>query len=311
MTRTSANGLLLLAGAVWGMAFVAQSTAMESVGPMLFVAGRFLLATLVLLPFAFWEARRAVIPLTRRDWAIFSSIGGVLFVAMALQQIGLLTTTVTNSGFLTALYVVFSPILTVLLFRFRPHPVVWPAALASLLGIFLLGGGTLSNLKAGDGYTILCAALWALQIVMIGRFIGESGRPYALSTIQMMVAGVLAWIAAATVETGDLTQLMPAWREVVYTAIMASALAFTLQIVGQRYTTAPQAAIFLSSEALFAALFGFLFMGDRIPTVGWLGCALIFAALLAVELVPISRPATRPLPQASPRSPEGDAPTAP
>ncbi len=287
MTRPAANLLLLVAGAVWGMAFIAQSTAMSSIGPMFFVAARFLLAAAVLLPFAIWEQGRKGSAPTRSDWRTFAMIGAVLFLAMATQQVGLLTTTVTNSGFLTGLYVVFAPFVAIALFRQWPHRVVWPAMGLSIAGIFLLGGGELGALTAGDGLTIVSAGLWALQIVLIGRFVNDSGRPFLLSLTQMAVAGSIALVAAVLLEDVGLAPLVAAWREIVYTAVVASSLAFTLQIIAQRYTTAPQAAIFLSSEALFAALFGAIFMNDRMGALGLVGCALIFTAMLLVELVPM------------------------
>ncbi len=287
MTRPVANLLLLVAGAVWGMAFIAQSTAMSSIGPMFFVAARFLLAAAVLLPFAIWENARAAAAPTRSDWRTFALIGAVLFLAMATQQVGLLTTTVTNSGFLTGLYVVFAPFVAIALFRQWPHRVVWPAMALSIVGIFLLGGGQIGALTVGDGLTIISASLWALQIVLIGRFVNDSGRPFLLSLTQMAVAGAIALLAATIFEDVGFAPLVAAWREIVYTAVVASSLAFTLQIIGQRYTTAPQAAIFLSSEALFAALFGAIFMNDRMGAVGLAGCALIFSAMLLVELVPM------------------------
>lgn len=127
MTRFQANLLLLIAGAMWGMGFVAQSTAMSAIGPLLFIGLRFAIACVSMLPFAIWEARRSPTILTRRDWRNFVAIGLLLFAGMTAQQVGLLTTTVTNSGFLTGLYVVMVPFLAVILFRQWPHGVVWPA----------------------------------------------------------------------------------------------------------------------------------------------------------------------------------------
>ena len=221
------------------MGFVAQSTAMASIGPMLFIAGRFLLASLVLAPFALWEARGAVSPVSPADRRAFVLIGAVLFLGMAFQQVGLMTTTVTNSGFLTGLYVVFAPLVAIALFRQWPHAIVWPAALMSVVGIYLLGGGALDKLVVGDGLTIVCAALWAVQIVLVGRFVKDSGRPFLLSLSQTAVAGVLALTSALLWEDVGLAPMLAAWKEIVYTAVFASALAFTLQIVGQRYTSAP------------------------------------------------------------------------
>jgi len=301
MKRWHANILLLLAGAIWGMGFVAQASAMDSIGPYLFIALRFLVASMVILPFTLLESYRqgvtteiggkdiqpsGGIKLEGSDYVKFIVIGLSLFAGMATQQVGLLTTSVTNSGFLTGLYVVFTPLLGVILYRSRPHPVTWLAALLSLLGIYFLSGGALGQLVKGDILTIFSALFWALQVVFIARFVGQSGRPLALSQIQFMVTALLALFVALLVEPIEWKGILEAAPQILYAGIFASGFAFTFQVIGQRYTSAPQAAIFLSSEAPFAALFAFLYLNEQIPAVGFFGCALILSAMLAIELVP-------------------------
>jgi drug/metabolite transporter (DMT)-like permease len=286
MTRVQANTLLLLAGAIWGAGFIAQSTAMETLGPIWFIGLRFAVATLVAVPFALWEKSHTNGPVRPNDIGGFVLTGLALFAAAAFKQVGLLTTTVTNSGFLTGLYVVFTPILTVLLLRRRPHWVIWPAALLASCGIFLLSGGTFAALTLGDVLTIICAVLWSVQMICVGVFSGRSGRPIALSLIQFSVCAVLGCVAGLLFEPISLEAIRGALPEILYAGFFSSGLAFIFQNVAQRYTTAPQAAIFLSSEALFAALFGVLLLGETISPAGYVGCAIIFVAMLAVELLP-------------------------
>ena len=289
MSRTQANLCLLLAGAAWGMGFVAQSTAMAAIGPMLFVGLRFLVATVATLPFALREWRRAEKPLTRTDWIGFTGIGLALFFGMAFQQVGLLFTTVTNSGFLTGLYVVFVPILMVIVLRRLPHPIVWPGAALAFAGIWLLSGGNLARMNIGDTLTVACAVFWALQVLLIGIYATRSGRPLTLSAVQFALCALLGLAAAAVLEPISWTAIRAALPEILYAGIFSSGLAFSLQAIAQRHTTAAQAAIFLSSESLFAALFGALFLSERIPAIGYVGCLLIFAAILLVEIVPAAR----------------------
>lgn len=286
MTRIQANLFLLLSGSIWGAGFVAQSTAMEAIGPLWFICLRFAIATLVALPLALIEARQTAKPLAQGAMRNFVFIGLALFGGAVTQQFGLLSTTVTNSGFLTGLYVVFVPVLTVVFLRRRPHWVIWPAALMASLGIFLLSGGTLSGLTGGDLLTIVCALFWAIQVMLIGIFAAGTGRPMLLSITQFAVCAVLGLVLAATLEPLSLAAVQGALPEILYAGVFSSGIAFICQVVGQRYTTAPQAAIFLSSEALFAALFGALLLGEVIPPLGYVGCAIIFAAMLLVELVP-------------------------
>ncbi|MBS9721035.1 DMT family transporter [Tianweitania sp. BSSL-BM11] len=286
MTRVQANLLLLLAGAIWGMGFVAQATAMDTIGPLLFVGLRFLVATLCVLPFVLRESSKAALPLKRTQWLAFVWVGLMLFGAITAQQFGLLTTSVTNSGFLTGLYVVLTPILGVVLFRQFPHVVVWPAALCALTGIFLLSGGTLTGLSTGDWLTIIGAAFCSLQVIFIARSAAQTGRPITLAATQFAVCGIIGTSAALVFEPISVQAINGAAKEILYAGIFSGGLAFTLQVVGQRYTTASQAAIFLSSEAVFAALFGAIFLHERLPSAALGGCALILASMLVVEIVP-------------------------
>jgi drug/metabolite transporter (DMT)-like permease len=290
MPRHLANLLLLSAGAIWGAGFVAQSTAMDNLGPYLFIGLRFLVASVVLAPFAWLESRKAAQPVAPAHLGGFALAGLALFSGMALQQVGLTITTVTNSGFLTGLYVVFVPFITLLVMRQRLHPVIWPAALMTFIGIWMLAGGSLADLNAGDVLTIGCAVMWAIQVILVGLFVGPSGRPLTLSFVQFSLAGVLGIGLGLAVEGFDLAAVIATLPEILFTGVIATGLAFTLQVIGQRYTTAPQAAIFLSTESLFAALFGAVILSEQIPALGYAGGLLIFMAILLAELGPVLRP---------------------
>jgi len=294
MSRVQANLLLLLAGAVWGMGFVAQSTAMASIGPFLFIGLRFLAATVAMLPFALMESARSPERLTRQNWRAFTLIGLNLFAAITFQQLGIMSTTVTNSGFLTGLYVVLTPICGVLLFREWPHIAVWTAALIAVAGIWLLAGGQLATLTKGDWLSILGALFCGFQLALIGRHAAKTGRPVTLAVTEFVVCAVLGLSLAIAFEPISLAGIREAAPQILYAGIFSGGLAFTLQAIGQRYTTSAQAAIFLSTEAVFAALFGALLLGERLPPIGWLGCGLILIAILVAETVPALRrkPAT-------------------
>ncbi|MBE7185854.1 MAG: DMT family transporter [Methylobacterium mesophilicum] len=286
MSRLAASCILLLVGALWGFGFIAQTRAMEALGPNTVVAIRFCLASLAILPLALREGRRASVRLGARDWWTFALIGAFLFAGSAAQQIGLLTTTVTNSGFLTGLYVVMVPLFAVALFRQWPHPVIWPAVLVAMLGIWLLSGGQIGSLVVGDGLTVLGAAFFALQLIFIGCFANGTGRPITLSVVQFAVCAAFGLVAAVATEGFDRAAMVSVLPELLYAGIVSSGIAFTLQAVAQAHVSAPTAAILLASESIFAAAFGALFMGDRLSALGFFGCALILAAILTVETVP-------------------------
>ncbi len=287
MSRTKANAILLLTAAIWGAGFLAQFSAMDHIGPFFFIALRFSVATLAMLPLALKEGRSAPVTLTKSDWQAFAGIGFVLFLGMLSQQSGLLTTTVTNSGFLTGLYLIMVPMLGIILYREWPHRVVWPAALLALLGIFLLSGGQLDRFVVGDWYTILCALFWALQILFITRYANKTNRPITQAVTQFAVTALFGWILALAFERLDWTAVRLAADDILFAGVIAGGIAFTLQSIGQRHTTAAQAAIILSSEALFAGLFDALVFHRKLSAMSLTGCALIFCSMLAVELVPM------------------------
>ena len=292
-----ANLLLLVAGATWGMGFVAQETAMDVMGPMLFIGLRFLLAGLVVLPFAMREMANSPTPLSLPLFIKLAPVGVVFFLAMALQQVGLVGTTVTNAGFLTALYVVFVPLILLTFLRQAQAFIIWPASLIALAGIYLLSGGDLDALNWGDWLVIACAVFWALHVILVGKVGISTGMPVTMATVQFFLCGLLGFLghwAAPFVGFAEpeasLAIISAALPEIIYAGMFAGGLAFTLQAVAQRHTSEAAAAIFLSSESLFAALFGALFLGERLGGIGYFGCGLIFLALLLVELKP-SRPA--------------------
>ena len=293
MPRVTANLLLLFAGAVWGMGFVAQSTAMEKIGPWSYNGLRFLIGGLALLPLVRLEAHRAVAPLSIRQWQGFCAIGLFLFAGSILQQTGIVHTSVTNAGFLTGLYVVLTPLLALALFRSRPHPVILMAAPMAFLGIVLTGGAHLGPLSGGDMLVLAGAVFWALQILFIGRFAPGAGRPYALSATQFLVAAGLSFAGALVLEDTGLAEIAAAAPEILYAGLVSVALGFTLQVVAQQHTTGPQAAVMLSSETLFAGLFGAIILGERLGLAALAGCALIFAAMLLVEIGPAAWQARR------------------
>jgi drug/metabolite transporter (DMT)-like permease len=286
MTRIQANLLLLLAAAIWGGGFVAQSTAMKAIGPFWFIGLRFAIAAFATLPFTLFEARNAKIATSRRHLGLYLLIGLALFGGASTQQVGLQTTTVTNSSFITGLYVIFVPLIAVFFLRRSPHWIIWPGAIMAVSGIYLLSGGQLSALTIGDLLTVVCAIFWSVQITLAGTTVGETGRPLALSSAQFAITAVCALIIAAIFEPISLSDIRAAAPEILYVGIFSSGVAFVLQVVAQRYTTPSQAAIFLSAEALFGATLAALLLGESMPPLGYIGCALMFIAMLVVELVP-------------------------
>lgn len=286
-----------MAGLIWGLAFVAQSTAMEDLGPLQFTGLRFVLATIVILPFALRERRvYRHKPLKKAHLPKILVICIAFTLGMVLQQFGLVITSVTNAGFLTAVYVVLTPVLMTVLFKSKPHVLVWPASAFTLLGIYLLGGG-LEALNPGDILMLICAVFWATQVTFLGRLVSETGRPITIAVIQFAFIAVATLAASVFYETYTWQALQNAWFEIFFAGAVSGGIAFGLQAFGQQWTTPSDAAIMLSSEALFAAIAAAIFLGERIAPIGMLGCGLIFTAILLVEVGPHylrEKPASQP-----------------
>ncbi len=290
MTRASANLLLMLVAVIWGSAFVPQSYGMADVGPMTFTGVRFLIGVLVVMPLMWieWHSlQRADKALKRNDGYKIVGLGGLLLLGAAMQQIGLMSTTVTNAGFLTALYVPLVPVLGWLLLRHLPHWSVWMGSLACIFGAYLLSGAQISSIGKGDLWVIGSAIPWAFHVLLVGRVADRMRAPFLVAGGQFGVCGLLALLWAISYESITWTGLQAAALPIAYTGIFSVGIAFTAQVVAQRYAHAADAAIVLSSETLFAAVFGYLLMGDRLDAVGIAGCALIFVSTVGVQLLPM------------------------
>lgn len=289
MTRLRADLLLLLASLIWGAAFVGQATAMAHMGPLTFIGARFALATLALAPFALVEARGAPAPLPLRRLPILVGIGAVFFLGAALQQVALVTTSVTHAGFLTVLYVVMVPAIGAIFLRHKLPAAIWPAAALSVAGTFLLGGAQLGGLNTGDWLVIAGAVFWSMQILGLGAVAFRLRRPVTITMIQFAVAALLGLAGGFLFESPSLGAMRAAWVEIAYTGFVSGGLAFTLQTIAQAHTPPADSAILLSMESLFAALFGALLLGERLTPLGWTGGAMVLAAAILVQVLPLMK----------------------
>jgi drug/metabolite transporter (DMT)-like permease len=282
--RLKADLTLLLVAAIWGSAFAAQRMVADHVGPFLFNGSRFLLAGVLLLPLV-----RFRLKLDKKKFIWVGAAGALLCGGSVLQQAGLQWTTAGNAGFITGLYVVFVPILLLVVLRQRARWTIWAAALLAAVGMFLLSAGGKLELAPGDGLELAGAGLWAAHIIVVGRAMQEMETlPFAIG--QILVAGVLNLALGLGLEWKTLPGLATAWWSVAYVGIFSVAVAYTLQAWAQKHAPPPDAALILSLESVFAALFGYLLLGETLRPEQLLGCGLILGAILLAQFGPIATP---------------------
>jgi len=290
MSRIRADLLLVLAAFIWGTAFIAQKNAGELMGPITFVGVRFLLSCAALAPLALYEGRHSGAPLKKGDLPLAGLIGLCVFLAAALQQVGLATTTATNGGFLTALYVVLVPVFVFAQTGVRPRQVVLVAGLGSIAGAWLLtDSAQLQSWTSGDALVLIADIAWAAGISLVPTFLARTNRPYFLAFAQFGVIGVLGAVVGLGSEPFSLEGLSAALPSILYAGLFSGGIAFTLQIVALNYTPAAEAALIMSLESVFAALSGAILLSERLTGPAMLGGLLILLSAVFVEAGPAAQ----------------------
>ena len=277
------DGLLLTSALIWGLAFAFQRQGMQHVGPFTFNALRFALgagALALLLRFGPLDGTKS----SRLGFPIVGGLlaGLVIFLGAALQQAGLVHTTAGKAGFITGLYVVFVPLLGLLLHR-RTGRWTWAGALIAAAGLYLLSVKGSFGIARGDLLVLLGAVFWASHVLIIDRIIHRS-NPYRLAIFQYGVCAGASLVAALLTETLSGARLAAAGVPILYTGLLSVGIAYTLQIVAQRRAHPAHAAIILSMESLFAVLGGWLLLGETLGGRGLTGCALMLGGMLLTQL---------------------------
>jgi drug/metabolite transporter (DMT)-like permease len=272
---------LLLVGVtvVWGWTFVVVQDAISAYGVLGFLALRFALASVALAP---------LLPkITRRTLLVGAGMGLVLAMGYLFQTLGLLYTTPTNSGLITGLFVVFAPLTARIFFKVHISPLVVAAILLSLTGMVLLAGQSPSGVRVGDALTVVCAGALGLHIALLSRYAREhnAGSLALAQMLSMAVLFSLMWPLFEPVAMPPREVLLA----IVLTGTVASAGAFYIQTTVQQRIPAARAAIILTMEPVFAALFGYWLAGDRLSPVQLAGAVLILSALVVGEVLPVLR----------------------
>ncbi len=289
--------LLTLTALIWGTAFVAQSLGMDHLGPFTFNGVRNFVAALALLPVIFFLRRRkspAAQPGAAGNYRKTLWLGGVLCgvalaVASSLQQIGIQFTTAGKAGFLTALYIVVVPLLG-LFFKKRVGLNIWISVVIAAVGTYLLSIKENFTIGTGDLFVILCAVAFSVHILLIDRF-SPLVSGVELSCVQFLTCGVLCTVAAFIMEQPNWNDILLSLGPILYTGLMSSGVGYTLQIIGQKDTPPAVASLIMSLESVFAALSGWLILGESMSPKEAFGCVLVFAAVILAQWV---RPTAKP-----------------
>ncbi|MCE9619556.1 MAG: DMT family transporter [Planctomycetes bacterium] len=285
-----ADLLLLLASAIWGAAFVAQQNASKSLDALSILAIRFLMGAAILLPIivARRKRRTSIASPARLLWSGGIFAGLAMVVAAYLQQRGLETTTASNAGFITGLYVLFVPLIG-LIFGRRVGWSAWLGVSLAAVGLYLLSVTAEFHMSQGDALVLACAVLWAVHVLVIGRYAPRCD-PIELAAVQFLVTGGVAAVFMMRNPLPEWSNISAVWMSLMYLGALAVAIAFTLQVIGQRTAPPTHAAIILSMESPFAALTGAWLLSERLSQRQYLGCALMLAGILASQLLGSSRP---------------------
>ncbi len=288
--RLKSDLILLFVAAIWGSGFVAQRLATEQLSTFYYNGGRFLGAALVILPLIWYQRRARGTPMEkpteRQPIPWMALAGGLLFAAAGLQQAGLETTSIGNASFITGLYVVLVPLILLLVWRQRVAWLSWAAVGLAVIGVMLLSLQGELRLSPGDGLELIGALLWALHVILVGRLASQGADVLLFSVIQFAICGALNLLVALGIDPGGAGSLVSGWPVIVYSALLPIGLGFTLQIAGQRYAPAVDAAIILSMEAVFGTLFGYLFLNETLAARQLAGCVLILAAMILAQARP-------------------------
>ena len=294
--KMQSNILLLFTALIWGSSFVAQKSGMDYIEPFTFNGIRMVIGGLVLIPFILLMDRKkardgAAEPMSDEEKAKARKkiiAGGIccglaIFVASSLQQFGVSYTTAGKAGFITTLYVVIVPIISVLL-RKRVRPIMWLCVVLGAVGLYLLCMTYDSfKLAFGDMLVLLCAVAFAVHIMVVDHFAAKLDGT-KLSCIQFLTSGILGLIGMAIFESPDINAILDCWLPILYAGVLSCGLGYTFQVIAQKYAEPTVASLLMSLESVFAVISGAILLHETMSMRELTGCAVIFAAVIISQL---------------------------
>lgn len=295
MKNLKGSLFLLITAIIWGTSFVSQKLGMNYIEPFTFGASRFLLGAVTLLPVIYLFDR---INEKKKDHEEYNKlrfnnrnliVGGVLcgfalFFGASLQQFGIVYTTAGKAGFITALYMVLVPIIGMFMGK-KTELYTWLGVVIAVFGLYLLSIKEGFSMGKGDAIVLMGTVFWALHIIIVDRFVNKVDG-VKLSFMQFVTAGTLSLIAAFIFEEPKISEIIDCAGPILYAAIMAVGVAYTLQIIGQKYTNPTLAAILMSLESVFSAISGAIYLKESMSLREVFGCVLVFIAVIIAQINP-------------------------
>ena len=295
--KLSANLMLLVAALIWGSTFVAQTSASDKVESFTFLFSRSVLGFLILIPVvlisnaqknkALTKQEKKTSPLIDKITLIAGVLCGVVltFASFCQQKgISLMTDNASGkAGFITALYIVFTPIFAVVLKRKIPKIVALCVPIATL-GFYLLCVKSGFTLELGDLITLLSAFFFTFHILIIDYFMEKGADPIKTSCVQFLVVSIIAFVLALIFETPRFSVVWASKIEIMYAGFLSSGVAYTLQIIAQKKTDSTSATLIMSLESVFAVLSGWIILGEELSARELIGCALVFIAVILAQI---------------------------
>lgn len=288
--------ILISAAMIWGLSFVFQKESMDVIGMFTFNGTRCLLGSAALLPVLFFMNRKKSPVsqpaekkkfLTKKEVRGIIIVGSFLCIALNFQQAAFSDLETGKIGFITALYMIFVPIFGLFLKK-RPSMIIWISVLLGLAGMYLLTVGGKADFNPGKGelFAFIGAVFFALHIISIDT-VGSEIDSVKLSCGQFFVAGTISLILMFIFEKPDIHSILQAAVPILYAGIMSSSVAFTFQVIGQKYTEPTLASMFLCLESVFSVLFAyFLIPEQKLVATEYIGCAIMFIAILLAQIPP-------------------------
>lgn len=311
----------MFTAAIWGMGFAWQRLGMEDIGPVTFTASREIISAVFIGIAAIivniigkrkerirsgpfysdspgasrdegdlneTSGETSDAATVRKERRISTLKGGLccgvfLISATLFQQIGIVYTSAGKAGFITAMYMLFVPIVGFVLFKMRHSWTVWLAVALGIVGMYFLCVNEALYLTRGDALMLVCALLYSGHILCCDHFV-QKAEPISMSAIQFITASVISLILAFIFEVPSVSQIMTAILPILYCGFVSGGMGYTLQIVGQKFADPAPASLIMSLEAVFAVLGGVLMLGERMSVREGAGCIIMFAAIILVQI---------------------------